>query len=298
MSWQLKLIHAVLRVFQYWKLPPISFRAGRLRKIVETGVLFLTSSKSINFKKITVKHLRAEWLIPPNAHNLVIFYLHGGAYFFGSTRTHRSLLTSIACGAGVKIFAINYRLAPEHSFPAAVEDTVLAYRWLLDNNFSAAKIMIAGDSAGGGLAVATLIALREAKLPLPCAAILLSPWVDLALTGKSMLVNKNKDLLINEAWARQAVKFYLKNTDPKNALASPLYASLENLPPLYIQVGSAEILFSDAIRLAKKAKAAGVKVMLDIWPAMIHGWHFLGGFVPESRQAIMKINEFIKGYLK
>jgi acetyl esterase/lipase len=297
MSWQIQFFYLMLRVLRCWKFPPLNFKARYLRKMIEAVVQFVRYDKRILVEKITIQHMQAEWLIPPEAHDLIIFYLHGGAYFFGSTQTHKDFLMQIACGAKVKIFAINYRLAPESLFPTAIEDALLAYRWLLENKFAANKIIIAGDSAGGGLAMATLVALREATLPLPCAAVLLSPWVDLALTGKSMRINKNKDLLINEAWARQAVKFYLNDIDPKNALASPLYAHHEKLPPLFIQVGGAEILLSDSIRLAKKAKAAGVQVILDIWPKMIHGWHFFGRFIPESRQAIMKINQFIKNFL-
>ena len=190
---------------------------------------------------------------------------------------------------------LDYRLAPEHPFPAALEDSVRAYKWLINSEgYDPKNIIIAGDSAGGGLAIATLVKLRDQKIPLPAAAVCLSPWTDLALTGDSMKLNLHEDTLISPEGLMFHSRLYLGKTDPKNPFASPLYADFKGLPPLCIQVGSVEVLLDDATRLAKRAREAGVEVQLDIWEDMIHIFQSYAVIAPESIEGINKIGEFIK----
>ncbi len=224
-----------------------------------------------------------------------ILYLHGGGYCLGSINSHRELSARISRAAQSRSLVIAYRLAPENPFPAAVEDALSAYRWMLKQGIPSSQIVIAGDSAGGGLTLAILAALRDAGDPLPCAAVCISPWTDMLATGASIVANDKIDPMINGKVIAWFAKYYLGNEgDPKNPLASPLYADFQEFPPLLIQVGSDETLLDDSRRVAEKAKQAGVEVELQIWPQMTHVWHFFGHFLPEAGQAIQQIGEFIQ----
>lgn len=236
----------------------------------------------------------SEWIIPAGVGNeRVILYLHGGAYNAGSTRSHRALAANIASAAHARALTIDYRLAPEHPYPAALVDAFSAYKWLLEKGIPSQQIVITGDSAGGGLAIALLVALRERRQPMPSAAVVLSPWTDLTDSGESWQENADVDYLIHGSQLREAARIYLKGTDPQTPLASPIHADLEGLPPLLIQVGSEEVLLSDSTRLAENARLSGVEVTLDVWDGMQHVWQFAASVVPEARQAIAKIGEFI-----
>lgn len=223
----------------------------------------------------------------------VILYLHGGGYIAGSARTHRLLTAEIARRAATRLLAIDYRLAPEHPFPAAVEDARRAYEWLLTQDLAPQQIVLAGDSAGGGLAVALLLSLRAAGLPLPAGAVCLSPWFDLALTGASLAVNGRTDYL-NEQVLRGAAHFYLAGADPHTPLASPMYADLQGLPPMLVQVGAAEALLDDGQQFVRRAQAAGVNVRLEVGEQMVHVWQFFHLLVPQARQALRSIAQFIQ----
>ncbi|RMG96265.1 MAG: alpha/beta hydrolase [Chloroflexi bacterium] len=227
----------------------------------------------------------------------LLLYFHGGGYVIGSSTTHQDLAWRLSAATQARVFSLDYRLAPEHPFPAAVEDALAAYRWLLTQGFTADRLALAGDSAGGGLVMAVLVALRDAGEPLPATAVCLSPWVDLALTGKSLTTNAAADPVITRERLAEYAQLYLGETDPQIPLASPLYADLNGLPPLLIQAGSAEILLDDASRLAARAEAAGVAVTLDIWEEMIHVWQAFAAVVPESQEAIARIGEFVRQYL-
>jgi monoterpene epsilon-lactone hydrolase len=237
----------------------------------------------------------AEWITTPEAlHERGIYYLHGGGYTLGSINTHREMISRLSRAARARALAIDYRLAPEHPFPAAVEDSTAAYRWLLAIGVDPARLVIAGDSAGGGLTVATLVALRDAGDPLPAAAVCLSPWVDLEGLGESMTTRAEVDPMVQREELLQHVKAYLGDAHPRTPLAAPLYADLRGLPPLLIQVGTAETLLDDSTRLAERAKAAGVDVVLEPWDDMIHVWQFCAAILPEGQQAIDRIGEFIR----
>lgn len=237
----------------------------------------------------------AEWITTPAAEaERVICYLHGGGYVIGSISTHRELASRLSRAASARVLILDYRLAPENLFPAAVEDSTAAYRWLLSVGVDPARLAIAGESAGGGLTIATLVALRDAGESLPAAGICLSPWVDLECLGESIVTKAEIDPVVNKAHILMMSKAYLGDTDPRTPLASPLYADLRGLPPLLIQVGTAECLFDDAMRLADNARAAGVDVTLEPWEDMIHMWHMFATILPEGQQAIDRIGEFIR----
>ncbi len=237
----------------------------------------------------------AEWITTPESvEGRFIYYLHGGGYVAGSISTHRAMAVQLSRAAKVQVLIISYRLAPENPFPAAVEDATTGYRWLLSQGVDAGRVVIAGESAGGGLTIASLVALRDAGEPLPAAAVSASPWVDLECLGKSMVTRANLDPLVRRDGLLKNAKDYLGNTDPRAPLASPIHANLTGLPPLLIQVGTAEVLFDDATRLAERAKADGVEVVLEPWEDMIHSWHKFAARLPEAQQAIDRIGEFVQ----
>lgn len=227
-----------------------------------------------------------------------ILYFHGGGYVFGSSNTHRDLGYRISAAAAASVFLIDYRRAPEHPFPAAVTDAKTAYRWLLAKGVQPHRLVIAGDSAGGGLAVAGLLALRDEGEPLPAAVVCLSPWTDLALTADSIRSKTAVDPVVSLSRLTSYARMYLGDTDPHRPLASPLYADLTGLPPLLIQVGTAEILLDDAVRLAQRARKAGVEVTLDVWQEMIHGWQGYAGVLPEGQAAVDRIGEFVRQHTR
>jgi monoterpene epsilon-lactone hydrolase len=251
--------------------------------------------KDVHCEPVNTGGAPAEWITTPGVvTDRVICYLHGGGYVLGSINTHRELASRLSRAAKARVLILDYRLAPEHPFPAAVDDSTAAYRWLLSVGVDPARLVIAGESAGGGLTVATLVALRDAGEPLPAAGICLSPWVDLECLGESIVTKAEIDPVVNKDLILMLAKAYLGDTDPCTPLASPLYADLTGLPPLLIQVGTAECLFDDARRLADRARAAGVDVTLEPWDDMIHMWHMFAAILPEGQQAIDRIGEFIR----
>lgn len=239
--------------------------------------------------------LSGEWIMHEQADSRrALLYLHGGAYVIGSPGTHRTLAAHLSRQANAHVFVLAYRLAPEHPYPAAVEDAVAACRRLF-RDFDPEHVLLAGDSAGGGLAMATLMALRDAGHPLPRRACCLSPWVDLELQGESMTERAWADPLLTSDWLRVSARLYAGTANPGEPRISPLHGELKQLPPLLIQVGSDEILLSDAHRLAQRARSAGVKVTLDVWEGMWHNWHMLAGYMPESAQALAEAGQFLQG---
>jgi epsilon-lactone hydrolase len=227
----------------------------------------------------------------------VLLFLHGGGYNSGSCKTHRALAAHLARAGRTRALLIDYRLAPEHPCPAAIEDAVSAYRWLLQQGITPQQITLGGDSAGGGLALAALLAIRDGGGISPAAALLLSPWLDLALRGESMHTRAQIDPLTSYNDLRHAAMLYLGSLAADDPRASPLYADLHKLPPLLIHAGDHEVLRSDATRLAEQAQAAGVPVQLAIWDSMWHVWHAWADQLPEARAAIAQIGAFVRQYL-
>jgi len=232
----------------------------------------------------------------PSPCETVLLYLHGGGYFACSAETHRPITVYFALH-GFHVFAPDYRLAPENRFPAAVEDAVAFYRALLSAGYAPQNIVVAGESAGGGLALSLMLSLRDAGVPLPAAAALFSPWTDLAATGDSIRTNNDRCAMFEGAGIAFSAQYYLGETDPRNPLASPLYADLSGLPPLLIHVGADEVLLDDSTRLAERARAAGVRVDLKIWPVVPHAWQLVPHLVPEARQSLRESVEFLRAQI-
>jgi monoterpene epsilon-lactone hydrolase len=248
----------------------------------------------VRYEEVNAGGVPAEWITTPGAsEGRVVYYLHGGGYVLCSVNTHREMISRISRATGARALAINYRLAPECPFPAAVEDAVAGYKWLLSNGIEPRSIVVAGDSAGGGLTVATLVALRDAGEPLPAAGICISPWADMECTGVAKLAGREGG--IEYEGILKMAKAYVGEAPLRTPLASPIYADLTGLPPLLIQVGGAEELIEDSILLEARAKECGVDVTLETWEDMFHVWHMYAPMLPEGQQAIDRIGEFVRG---
>jgi acetyl esterase/lipase len=227
----------------------------------------------------------------------VVLFLHGGGYISGSIASHRHMVAQLGREAGMRTLALDYRLAPEYPFPAALEDTLAAYRFLLGQGIEANRIAFAGDSAGGGLAVAAMVALRDTGENLPACGWLISPWADLAQTGATMHSKAAVDPLIQKAYLDELAAAYLRGVESSDPLASPVHADLTRLPPLLISVGSAETLLDDSVSLARVAGAADVPVTLEIWPEMIHAFTLFYQQVALGRIALAKAGVFLRQHL-
>lgn len=237
----------------------------------------------------------AEWTSTPTADvSRVILFLHGGGYVSGSIASHRHLVAEAGRAAGARTLALDYRRAPEHPFPAAVDDAMAGYRFLLSTGVAPSRICIAGDSAGGGMTLASLVTIRDAGLTLPGCAWCISPWVDLECIGASMASKSAADPMIQRDYLREIGGMYLNGADPRSPLAAPLHAEFAGLPPMLIQVGTAETLLDDAVRLAGRAAEADVRVTLETWPGMIHVWHLFHPQLAEGRRAIAAAGRFIR----
>jgi monoterpene epsilon-lactone hydrolase len=270
---------------------------GAMRLAMEAGSLFNFMPWKVNLESFKLDNrLDAEWLRPRSAHPMrTMLYLHGGGYVLGSLNTHRSLVGSLAQRCGLNVLTINYRKAPDHPFPAALEDARRAYRWLLRHGHQPHDIVVAGDSAGGGLALALLLALRNAGEPLPAAGIGLSPWTDLNLPITALRrVAREEGLLLEALQMRNWGPLYARKTALSHPLLSPLQADLHGLPPLLIQVSTAEVLYDDALRFADKLRAAGGTVTLQPFEGLVHWWHLFWRIVPEARQALDQVAAFLE----
>ncbi|HAN08457.1 MAG TPA: alpha/beta hydrolase [Acidimicrobiaceae bacterium] len=277
---------------------PIPTEIKANRAFLDAGARPLV--KGVKGTLINASGVTAEMQIPEGAaSDAVILYFHGGGYVGGSIASHRNLTGNLALASKCQLLSVEYRLAPENPHPAAVEDALNSYKWLLSEGYDPKKIAISGDSAGGGLAIAVQLKIRDEGLPLPVASAPISPWIDMGLSGDTMSSRQSRDPLIRLDLIREFKSQFLGPINNSNdPYASPLQADLSGLPPMLIHVGDDEMLLSDSERLAEKASAAGVSVTLEIWPEMIHVWHTFVGLFPEAQDGINRIAEFFSIHLE
>jgi len=251
----------------------------------------------VGIERFKIGNIPAEWISIPEANEEKVFYnLFGGGYIMGTLESRRWIPYHVSRATNLRCLNIEYRLAPEYPFPAALEDSIESYKWLISKGFDPKKIIIGGESAGGGLAIATLLKLKEEKLSLPAAGVLMSPWVDLTASGESIIRNQKFEPLILEGIKNMA-KSYAQKESLSNPLISPVFADLKGLPPLLIQAGGIEALVDDSISLAERAKIAGVEVKLEIFENMTHVFQNFGEELSESRKAFESVNEFIQKFI-
>lgn len=239
----------------------------------------------------------AVWFHPEDAAPGAIVYLHGGGYIVGSIATHRLLMGGLAIATARPVLGVEYRLAPEHPHPAAIDDAAAAYGWVLAAGIDPGRVVIAGDSAGGGLTVATMLRLRETGAPLPAGGVCISPWSDLGLGTGTMRTKADVDPLVTRRILEMGAGAYLAGADARTPSASPRFADLAGLPPLLVQVGTEEMLLDDARLLAERAEAHGVDVTLEVWDEMFHVWHAFAALLPEGQQAIDRIGAWVRARL-
>jgi len=251
--------------------------------------------EEVRYEPVDAGGVPAEWTTALESRaDRAIVYLHGGGYAIGSVSSHRPLVTQIAREAKARVLSVDYRLGPEHPHPAAVEDACAAFRFVVDGGLAPQRVALAGDSAGGGLTAAELVALRDAGAATPGAGVCISPWMDLTLSGESMKTRGGLDPLVSEEKLALMAAAYLAEGDAKHPTASPLFAELAGLPPMLLHVGTAEVLLDDSRRFAERARAAGVDLEIAIWDDMIHVWHAFGPLLPEARDAVAAIGAWLQ----
>ncbi len=260
----------------------------------ENGAKFKVPA-DVTLEPVSADGVDAEFLTAPGSDpEKVVLYLHGGGYAIGSIKSHRYLMQNISRASSARTLGINYALAPENPFPAAIEDAASAYRWLLKRGFKPRNIAIAGDSAGGGLTLATLLYLRDAGDPLPAAGVGISPWTDMTCSADSYTTRLAIDPMVLGNGLQKMADFYVGDADKKNPLASPVFADMTGMPPLLIHVGGREVLYDDAITVYENAKKAGVDVELLDEPEMFHVWHAFAPMLDEAQQAVDKIGVYLR----
>ena len=278
---------------------PRASEVAQMRIDADARSKVFTLPADVTVQPVNANGVKAEWTSTPDADpSSVILYMHGGGYVICSLESHRHLVAEVGRAAGTRTLAIDYRLAPEHPFPAPVEDTVAAYRYLLDSGIKPNRIALAGDSAGGGLVVGALLAIREAGLPLPACGWCISPWVDMEALGGAFVDRAATDPTVQKATILMMAQWYLGGANPRHPHAAPIYGDLRGLPPLLIQVGAAETLLDDSIALARTAGIADVPVDLQIWPEMIHIWHIYFPMLSAGRRAIAAGGAFVRNALR
>lgn len=289
----------ILKIFEKQNSPSNSGKPPSLKKsrevLDENGAKFKVPA-DVTLEPVSADGVDAEFLTAPAADpEKVVLYLHGGGYAIGSIKSHRYLMQNVSRASGARTLGINYALAPENPFPAAIEDSAKAYRWLLKQGFKPGNIAIAGDSAGGGLTLATLLYLRDAGDPLPAAGVCISPWTDMTCSAESYTTRLEIDPMVLGNGLEKMADFYVGDADKKNPLASPVFADMTGMPPLLIHVGGREVLYDDAITVYENAKKAGVDVELLDEPEMFHVWHAFAPMLDEAQQAVDKIGVYLRG---
>lgn len=271
-----------------------NFSVDEFRKSIDKASIRMKLPKTVSSQKIMVDGLNAEWIIPQESHqDKVLLYIHGGGFISGSCLTHRMHVAKFAVGCQLKSLVFDYRLAPEHPFPAALEDCILAYKWLLNQGYEPDNIIVGGESAGATLTLSLLLALKENKINLPKAAFSISPVTDLSCAAKSFEYNARNDVAPMGSWTTWT-NMYIDGDDIKNPLLSPLFGNYEGIPPLFICVGTHEIHLDDCVNVAKVAEQYGVDVTLRKWENMIHAFPLLSPLFPEAKKALQEICEFVK----
>lgn len=280
-------------VLKMLQLRAFSWAEGSLaeqRERQEKSTRIFKIPKDVAFSKLNADGIPGELIDVVRPRNGIMLYLHGGAYAVGSVNVHREFLARLTKACQIKVLAIDYRLAPEHPFPAALEDTLSAYQWLISQDYDPSHIVIAGDSAGGGLAIATLIALRDSKMPLPACAVCISPWLNLDSNGDE---DKNViDPFLNSKILGIYSRYYAGESETTNPLISPMFADLRGLPPILIQAGTNEILLAQIKQFYEKARLANIKIGLDCWQGLFHVFQIIP-FIPETTLSLEKIANFI-----
>ena len=269
-----------------------------VRETIDSFAGFFELDRDILVEPATCDGVPAEWVVAPESDaGRVVLYAHGGCYISGSPAVVREFCARLARASKSRVLSIDYRLAPEHPFPAAVEDMVGSYRWLLTRGFTPERVAVAGESAGGGLTFATLLSCRDRDLPMPACGVALSPWVDMDVSfGKSLVRNEGIDMASVEP-LRIGAEAYAGKGNRRNPLAAPLYADLAGLPPLLVQVGTNEVLLDEGLEIARRARRAGCDVTLQPWDDMVHVWHWYGSLFPEARESIAAIGSYLTGRL-
>lgn len=270
-----------------------------VRQRFEELAVSLPHVQDAEVERVRLGGVPATWItVSGVAASPIVYFLHGGGYNCGSLSVYRDFCARISRAVNSRVLFVDYRLAPEHKFPAAVEDATAAYRALIAEGADPRRVVFLGDSAGGGLVLATLVALRDAGDPLPAAAACISPWVDLEGLGESVKTKADEDPWIGKLRIEASTRLYLGDGDPRQPLAAPLHADLTGLPPLLIQVGTAEVLLDDARRIADRAHAHGVNITLDIWDNMVHVFPFFAGILPEGLEALDDFAEFVRLHVR
>ena len=296
-SWQSRLLQIYFRATLKKRLPDDEQKIANFvrKKFANEALAVRMTPKDVRINPINENGIIGEWVWWEGDHDdRVIFHLHGGAYIGCSPKIYRGYNAALARLSRTRIFSLDYRLAPEHRFPAPVEDALQAYRWLLAQGIAPGKIIFNGDSAGGGLVLATLVALRDAGDPLPAMAFCLSPWTDMSGSGNSVITNDKSDVMF---WGESGKKFaqvYLNSTDTLNPLASPLFADLTGLPPLSLYVSDTEMLLDDSVRFAERARQYGVAVKLTIEKSQPHVWPIFVKLIPEATATLKDIAQQIR----
>jgi monoterpene epsilon-lactone hydrolase len=277
---------------------PISRRmsAQRMRRGAELLLGHVAPRDDVRRERGKLASCAAEWFVPERVeHDAVLYYLHGGGYVLGSLDTHQGLIASLCLATGARALGIDYRLAPEHPFPAALDDALAGYRYLLAQGVAPARIVLAGDSAGGGLCMSLLLRLRALGMPLPAGALLLSPWVDLAVESRSLAHHTRYDYITRD-YLRRCAEWVLAGEAPHHPLLSSVHADLSGLPPLFVQCGAAEGLLDDALRLAARARDCDVEVTLEVHPDMVHVFQLFAAFAPEAQRALRRAADFVRAH--
>ncbi|MEI2467001.1 alpha/beta hydrolase [Niallia taxi] len=275
-------------------LPDFSIPVAELRSQAEKAYGTLPVADDVVTEKVDINGMEGEWqIVPESQDNRVLLYLHGGGFLFGSIATHRGETSELGRAAKARTLAINYRLSPEHQFPAPIEDAMKAYTWLLDQGYTGKNIIIAGESAGGSMTAGLLMSIRDNHLTLPAAGLMISPWIDLGQTGETYITKEGIDPMNSTAGVKYLADTYLNGISPEVPLASPIYGDLRGLPPIYVMVGEVEVMLSEALTFVTNAALAGIDIRFRSFPGMVHNWPAFHSFLEEGKEAIVSAGAFM-----